>query len=54
VGATGIGVAEAANATVLGCEVSDAGGHGIHVGLAHGPICGEDFGWKPPRGRTAI
>jgi hypothetical protein len=49
VGATGIGLAEGCQRNrILGCEVFDAGGHGIHVGLAHGPICGEDFGWKSP------
>ncbi len=47
VGASGIGLGEGCRRNrVVGCEVSDAGGHGIHAGLAHGPICGEDFDWK--------
>jgi hypothetical protein len=33
---------------VIGCEVSDAGGNGIHIGMPHGPICAEDFVWKQP------
>lgn len=47
VGASGIGLGEGCRKNrVAGCEVFDAGGHGIHVGLAHGPFCGEDFAWK--------
>lgn len=47
VGASGIGLGEGCRSNrVVGCEVSDAGGHGIHAGLAHGPVCGEDFAWK--------
>ena len=47
VGASGIGLAEGCRRDrVVGCEVFDAGGHAIHVGMAHGPICGEDFAWK--------
>ena len=49
VGASGIGLGEGSRGNrVTGCEAFDTGGHGIHVGLAHGPICGEDFGWKRP------
>ena len=49
VGATAIGLAEGCRDNrVAGCEAFEAGGHGIHVGSAHGPICGEDFGWKRP------
>ncbi len=49
VGASGIGLGEGcAQNQVVGCEVFDAGGHGIHVGLPHGPICAEDFAWKRP------
>jgi hypothetical protein len=49
VGASGIGLAEGCRGDrVVGCEVFDAGGHGIHAGLAHGPLCGEDFGWQSP------
>ena len=47
VGASGIGLGEGCRRDrVLGCEVYDAGGNGIHAGLAHGPICAEDFDWK--------
>ena len=47
VGASGIGLGEGCcRNRVVGCEVSDAGGNGIHAGLAHGPFCGEDFAWK--------
>ena len=49
VGASGIGLGEGcANNQVVGCEVCDAGGHGIHVGMPHGPICAEDFAWRVP------
>ena len=49
VGATGIGLGEGCRHTsVVGCEVFDAGGHGIHVGMPHGPICAEDFAWERP------
>lgn len=47
VGATGIGLAEGCrNNRVIGCEVFDAGGHGIHIGMPHGPVCAEDFAWE--------
>jgi hypothetical protein len=47
VGASGIGLGEGCRGNrVVGCEVFDAGGIGIHAGLAHGPICGEDFAWN--------
>jgi hypothetical protein len=47
VGASGIGLGEGCRRNrIVGCEVYDAGGNGIHAGLAHGPICGEDFAWK--------
>ena len=47
VGASGIGLGEGCRGSrVVGCEVFDAGGIGIHAGLAHGPICAEDFGWS--------
>ena len=47
VGATGIGLGEGCRRNrIVGCEVFDAGGNGIHAGMAHGPICGEDFDWK--------
>ncbi len=50
VGASGIGLAEGwRRNSIVGCEVADAGGHGIHVGMVHGPICGEDFAWKRPQ-----
>ena len=46
-GASGVGLGEGCRRNrVLGCEVFDAGGHGIHVGMAHGPVCAEDFAWK--------
>jgi hypothetical protein len=46
-GASGIGLAEGCRDNeILGCEVADTGGHGIHVGMPHGPICIEDFAWK--------
>jgi hypothetical protein len=49
VGASGIGLGEGCRRNqVVGCEVFDAGGHGIHVGLPHGPICAEDFAWTRP------
>lgn len=49
VGASGIGMAEGCRSNrVTGCEAFDTGGHGIHVGSAHGTVCGEDFGWKRP------
>jgi len=45
--ATGVGLGEGCIGNqVLGCEVSDVGGHGIHVGLAHGALCAEDFAWQ--------
>jgi hypothetical protein len=48
-GASGIGLAEGCrDDRVVGCEAFDTGGHGIHVGMAHGPFCGEDFAWKRP------
>jgi hypothetical protein len=47
VGASGIGLGEGCRDNrVVGCEVFDAGGTGIHAGLPHGPICGEDFAWN--------
>lgn len=47
VGASGIGLGEGCrNNRIVGCEVFDAGGTGIHAGLPHGPICGEDFAWN--------
>ncbi len=49
VGATGLGLGEGCRRNqVVGCEVFDAGGHGIHVGMPHGPICAEDFAWNRP------
>jgi hypothetical protein len=49
VGATGIGLGEGCRRNeVVGCEVFDAGGHGIHVGMPHGVICAEDFAWQRP------
>lgn len=49
VGATGIGLGEGCRRNqIVGCEVFDAGGHGIHVGMPHGPICCEDFDWERP------
>lgn len=49
VGASGIGLGEGCRQDrVVGCEVFDAGGIGIHAGMAHEPFCGEDFGWKRP------
>lgn len=49
VGASGVGLGEGCRSNVIvGCEVADAGGHGIHVGMVHGPICGEDFAWRQP------
>lgn len=48
-GASGIGLAEGCiNNRIVGCEVFEAGGHGIHVGLAHGAVCAEDFDWQSP------
>ena len=49
VGATGIGLGEGCrHNVVVGCTVFDAGGHGIHVGMPHGPVCAEDFAWQRP------
>ena len=47
VAATAIGLGEGCREnSIIGCEVQQAGGNGIHIGCPHGPICGEDFAWK--------
>lgn len=49
VGASGIALGEGCvQNQIVGCEVFDAGGHGIHIGMPHGPLCAEDFDWKQP------
>jgi hypothetical protein len=47
VGASCIGLGEGCHRNeIIRCEVFDAGGHGIHIGMPHGPMCVEDFAWK--------
>jgi hypothetical protein len=49
VGASGIGLGEGCRQNqIVGCEIFDTGGHGVHVGMPHGPLCAEDFAWARP------